>query len=610
MNKINLKALGEEDFLSYKFNIPYYQRGYRWTPKQVNDLLNDIYEFQRKDEKASGEFYCLQPIVVLKNTKNSEYWDVIDGQQRLTTLFIILTYLKEVREMMYSSSPLYYIQYETREKDGVSSRLFLQSLNSIGQADRTNPDFFHMSQAYLTVKGWFEKNKINKGKFLDVLLDINFKSGIDIANNIRIIWYEVGQEEIENEEDGVIEIFNRLNKGKIPLTNAELVKALFFITAKDGDDKKRLQLEMGNEWDSMESVLQNKNFWYFITKETFRGSNHIEFIFNLVADKYVHLTNLEQYKNDKLFTFLVFNELISNQLISEKEMGSILNIKEFLWYEVKSCFRLLQDFYHDDEYYHLIGFLVHSSDKSSIAEILKLSQDKTKDEFKKDLKKKVEPFVSEDIDELNYEQNYLQIKDLLLLYNVLISQNSRYIRFPFDLYVDGEWTLEHIHAQNTADLNESQKRKLLEDQLLYFKNKDVQTLKEIQDLLNGDSINQEVFQMMQNKIFSQYSDNFSVHSLQNMALLNKIDNSVLNNNIFPIKCNYIKKLDEKGSFIPIGTKNVFMKYYSKNVEQNVSWDMSDQLAYLEDMKRIFKEFTKQKEKTKHHENEFLETNIG
>ena len=74
------------------------------------------------------------------------------------------------------------------------------------------------------------------------------------------------------------------------------------------------------------------------------------------------------------------------------------------------------------------------------------------------------------------------------------------------------------------------------------------------------------------------------------ALLSKDDNSALNNNIFPIKRDKIKELDEKGSFIPICTKNVFLKYYSKNVEQNVKWDKDDRLAYLEEIKETLKNY--------------------
>ena len=103
-NKINLYTVSE--ILGKNFFIPSYQRGYRWEEQQVTDLLNDIYSFAIKKNKSDKEFYCLQPIVVRKCSENiinlnelispldnNIWYEVIDGQQRLTTIRILLTYL-------------------------------------------------------------------------------------------------------------------------------------------------------------------------------------------------------------------------------------------------------------------------------------------------------------------------------------------------------------------------------------------------------------------------------------------------------------------------------------------------------------------------------------
>ena len=53
-----------------RFFIPSYQRGYRWTPRQVEDILNDIADFQREsDQHGKDAFYCLQPVVVRKRSE-------------------------------------------------------------------------------------------------------------------------------------------------------------------------------------------------------------------------------------------------------------------------------------------------------------------------------------------------------------------------------------------------------------------------------------------------------------------------------------------------------------------------------------------------------------
>ena len=83
------------------FYVPSYQRGYRWEKKQVEDLLNDIKDFIDKRSAnlvKENEFYCLQPVVVYKT---SDYnYDVIDGQQRLTTLYLILQALKNGNDIL------------------------------------------------------------------------------------------------------------------------------------------------------------------------------------------------------------------------------------------------------------------------------------------------------------------------------------------------------------------------------------------------------------------------------------------------------------------------------------------------------------------------------
>ena len=65
--------------ISGSFYIPSYQRGYRWSETEVVRLLDDIYQNGKKN-------YCLQPVVV---RKKEDQYELIDGQQRLTTLYLI-----------------------------------------------------------------------------------------------------------------------------------------------------------------------------------------------------------------------------------------------------------------------------------------------------------------------------------------------------------------------------------------------------------------------------------------------------------------------------------------------------------------------------------------
>lgn len=191
--------------LGMQFYVPNYQRGYRWKESQVQQLLNDIKEFdyEKNNEK---KFYCLQPLVVTEDKENG--WVVIDGQQRLTTLFIILTCIEK---MLYKEkAQLYQMNYQNKPQmhDWLEE---LGDVNNDVQINSDDIDAYHITNAYLTVKAWLEEANDLKA----IGAEIREK----IRTYTRFIWYEV-KGDIKPEI-----IFTNINMGKIKLTNAELIKA-------------------------------------------------------------------------------------------------------------------------------------------------------------------------------------------------------------------------------------------------------------------------------------------------------------------------------------------------------------------------------------------------
>jgi len=585
-----VKSIGEFLTGNHHFIIPSYQRGYRWEKRQIIDLLNDISEFQdeinKKKGDKTGEFYCLQPIIVL-NRGNNE-WEVIDGQQRLTTIYILLSSIKNALEIMGLPTSLFSIKYDTREKDGCNSKLFLENIASVTSIDRTNIDFYRMSDSFLIIKNWLADNKINKGDLCNTLVKTDFSDGFDRANNIRFIWYEL---EPDGDEPNIE--FTKYNQGKIDLTNSELIKAIFYISDPSLNEsrKEKYQLKIGYEWDDIENSLRIREFWKFLNPE---GSfaNHIEYIFQLIAEKYRNRVKIKFNKNiDKYWSFYVFNELISiNAKLDENTKFE--NVRDFLWDEVKTYHRTFSEWYVDNFYYHIVGFMLYIGYK--IETIKDWAEQDSKPLFKEKLIERISSHFGEvDLRNIGYESDYKKIKDILLLFNIVTTMNSEYNRFSFDNYSSGSWSLEHIHAQQSDKLhNDKQRRLLLCEQQQYFSKTENEILLKIEKLLEMADIDTVEFDAVQNEIFSMYSDSTIVDSIKNLALLKVSDNSCLNNNIFPIKRDMIKILDEKGSFIPICTKNVFMKYYSKGVEQNVQWDKQDMDLYLDEIKEVLKDYIK------------------
>ena len=562
--------------------IPAYQRGYRWTTElHVKVLLEDIDDFLSK-KRASDEFYCLQPIVVTpqKDCEGNRRWEVIDGQQRLTTLYLILKYLGKRK---------YEIIFDKREK----STIFLRDLSPT-TFEHSNPDFHFMSAAYDYISKWFEQKEeydINYGdRFTTVLMD-----------SVQVIWYEIQLTgtTFEEKETEKIDTFNRLNIGKIPLEDAELVRALLMSKITESSHRELLlrQAEFSNEWYEIEHFLQNKQVWRFLTKKIY--SNHIQLIFELMSGN----KNTLNYSTYKWFE----NEFVKCESPSNKA-------KE-LWNEAKTYISKLRYWYNNRCAYHYIGFLL-AANLVTLEELVSESN-KKKSEFKLFLHNKIAEFLNSiDLERLDYTNKYEDIKKVLLLFNVLTCNeqiDTPQNRFPFNLYNEinetKKWSLEHIHAQQSEDPLQRDDiiRKWIDDTLSSLKrvetiNKgkdpetdndvviDVKYLKE--ELLNiktENPIDNEEFNNLRVRIIEAFDSN-SKHWLDNMALLSRPDNSSLNNAIFPVKRDRIIELERQGHFIPPCTRNVFLKLYSRADNQPYFWSANDKEEYLAAIYDMFNSF--------------------
>lgn len=564
-NNISIKSISE--LLKCNFYIPFYQRGYRWTEQQVTDLLNDVWEFINKPNKKDEEWYCLQPVVVIKSddeTKNKnnligDWHDVIDGQQRLTTTFLIL---KNLERFVESEGRNFKIQYETRK----GSEEFLTEIKSKSEDDsKKNVDYFHIYNAHTTIKTWFQK-KANEGQ-----TSISSKFITPFLEKVKIIWYETTASDS-------IDIFTRLNSGKIPLTNAELIKALFLNSsnfAKADSEKLRLkQLEIASDWDRIEYALQDDSFWYFINKNENNLATRIEFIFNLMSD---------QSSNDKYSTFHFFNEKFKTK--SENEINDN-------WQEIKKYFQTLEEWYNDRELYHKVGYLITIGTK--IKDILKEKKEKSKTDFLNWIKQEIESkFKNVNLEEVEYNGAY--VREILLLHNIqtMLNNKNETNRFPFDRYKKEFWDVEHIHAIAT----EVKVKK--ENQVEWLKNNLIRTEShqdenkntQIEQIIHtGNAIDENEFDYIIDYILGK-EDN----SLQNICLLDKGTNRSYKNDSFKLKRKKIIEREMEGTFIPICTKNVFMKYYSTIVKDMEVWNENDRISYFKKIQEVISQYLPQTE---------------
>jgi uncharacterized protein with ParB-like and HNH nuclease domain len=548
-NILELKTINE--LQQFNFYIPSYQRGYRWSINEVKDLLNDISDFTPRVIEDSDEktWYCLQPIVV-KKKENGQY-EVIDGQQRLTTIYLILHY---INSRYVEPQKLFDLDYETRK----NSTLFLKNLKK-NQHDESNIDFFHISNAFQTICDWF-----NNPSF-----DINdFESKFKF--NAKVIWYE-------SSENDAIAIFTRINIGKIPLTNAELIKALFLNSSnfdKKKTDKIRLkQLEISSEWDNIEQSLRNNRFWYFLNGNNIT-TNRIEFIFDLMND--------EKDFTDNYSTFRFFNKKFvkKDQRIIEKN-----------WLEIKKYFQRFQEWFEERDLYHKIGYLI-TIDAVTISDLYNKSTNLTKTEFRTLLDEEIKNVLKNvTLEGLQYGDK--QVKKVLLLYNILTMLNNENDNayFPFDLYKNDKWDIEHITS--ITDTIPNQRQEWLNDAKIFI---DIsaevgQQLKTRADNCNCD--NDTEFEVLFKDIvkhFNFYLKDEDINDISNLTLLDSETNRGYKNAVFPLKRKTIIDREKKGTFIPICTKNVFLKYFSSYPPKISFWTQDDRENYYKDLEEILENY--------------------
>ena len=542
-----------------EFFVPSYQRGYRWEEFEVKHLLEDIY--QNGNESQSGNRnYCLQPIVIKK--RNDSSYELIDGQQRLTTLYLIYKYMRNVNS--FYSDPTFSLTYETRER----SEEFLRDIDFERREECI--DFWYICKAYETIEEWFSAD-------LQIRVTNIFKY---LKENVRVIWYEVG------ESEDAITLFTRLNIGKIPLTSSELTKAMFLCRDSNGQIDKRLQNVISLQWDNIERELHEPSLWYFLTNEK-EGSYQTKI--DLVLDLMSHKDNRI---HEKYYTFYYFDKLRKTESI------------ESIWLKVQSSFLILKDWFNDHTLYHKIGYLI-ASKTNTIEQIFDHSKNKTKSEFRELLDDWIKQSIDFDTpyNELSYEssQDYSQITRLLLLFNVesVRKNGERTQWFPFDKYkITGDneetWSLEHIHAQQSEGMTKQEAwkewlRLHLSSINAVCKDNDV-LIERIETAINAPALQRSEFEILQAEVIDLLSENGStsyMHSVSNLALLNTRTNTALSNSTFDVKRNVIIDRDKNGQFIPFCTKMVFLKYYTPSDSNQLHfWGQADRKAYIEAINHV------------------------
>ena len=554
------------DLLTERFVVAEYQRGYKWTADEVCQLLDDVQNF---DPARDGAFYCLQPLVISRSAPSDE-WELIDGQQRVTTIYLILSFLGHAT---------YGIRYLTRP----GSEFFLEQMRQPSFAsgldsetyfeehgDQDNIDNFHFFAAHEAIAHWFDRLTGQQGDPRAVFLN-------KILHQVQVIWYEADDPDHKR-------IFLNLNSGKIALTSAERIKALFLATRLYRGTIEEIwtkRLELSQEWDRIEYALRDEPFWLFLQDDVGwkDDGTRIDFLFGL-------LPGLPSGEPGSSTAYDHYAQL---------DRESPLDVAAE-WKKLKACFLTLREWFADRELYHNVGFLIarQGSVRGLYAEAGRMSRSDFKTHVSGRIKTRLKGCqlkslaYSEDDRAINNS-----ITDVLLLFNLRALKNES-ARFAFDRYKREAWSLEHVHARKSkaqAPAEEwAQRVGWIRPQLAASADaqrlgRDLARSLEPGQAQETQEADRAELARRIDELLPEQSEK-QVDRFGNLALISGDLNSALGNRPFSEKREIVIQWDKAGKFIPLATRNVFLKYYGGDIEWMNNWTLTDRASYLTEVQDI------------------------
>ncbi|MFC3198250.1 DUF262 domain-containing protein [Parapedobacter deserti] len=268
-NKIETQKVSiQQLFKNYWFKVPEYQRSYVWQQDNVLELIEDI--FYAAEHNPYSEYFLGSLVLQRRevNDLNSEgisyyEYDLLDGQQRLTTILLILAVVRDLTGSngLAKVCTAYIYQQEDefqqiperlrmvyKIRDNVESFIQKHIKSSGGTSltadleiaqDTKNISISNMAKAILCIQDYFRKvQQTELEKFAKHLF-----------NNVIVIY--VASEELED----AFRLFTILNNRGVPLTNADILKSLNL-----GEVAESLSTKIAQDWEELESSMGSEDF--------------------------------------------------------------------------------------------------------------------------------------------------------------------------------------------------------------------------------------------------------------------------------------------------------------------------------------------------------------
>ena len=629
------------------FWIPKYQRGYRWSEEEIEKLIGDILEFDKINAKidiskgGSATCYLMQNLIVSKksidiNGNYGDVFEVIDGQQRLTTVYLILSCIYKQYNQNTDLFKIYYEKYNNQSIDNI-----INNTNNVPKNDLyVSVDSYYLNKAKEIIENRIKNNDLEDNTKIKKLFE----------EKIQFIFYEVSSKEKES--------FTNVNMRKIPLESGDLIKGSLLKRNEIKTEHNNIVItNIANKWNKIEEELNNEELFRFYW-DADKKYSRIETIFDVYATMLNENPNNQNQEltSSKTATYDAINNKI-DELKKEKGL-------DVIWNEITKYYSYIKDWYNDRMLYHYIGYLLLISDdvKNKIIEIVKKIdecnnkneiENRIKEEIIKVLKKcKIKNAINKSdnsfIEDLTYEKHGSQIEKILILFNILIVlKDLDNEKFSFNRFTKDNYDIEHIHPQTdslsakndkiewiinfTETLNDNiegmiKSKHNNKNNIIYKLAKSIE--EELNTEANKNKSPKEKHKIIENRVKDKYEEssfkknvdknisdlldtfangNFDKHHIGNLVLLNESINRGYHNAIYPEKLRYIQEYDMTTKFIPIGTKNAMFKYYSDNKgkSETLKWTEADFNCYQKKIVEVMDDFTKNFKSSKEKSIEFL-----
>lgn len=568
------------------YKVPEYQRGYKWSTKQINQLLQDISSFELQND--DDHFYCLQNITLYPSADNADILHIVDGQQRLTTIYLLFCYLDlqdSVRDkfsyaVRKSSDCFLQMLHQNQSEfidDIISSEDFEGFCEKLDE-DFDHQDIFYMYSAIKCFHNYFSDNINHKEVFKNKFI-----------NHVKLIVNEIHSGIKEQE------LFMNLNTGKVPLDGADLVRAIIitkvakeqmeYFDSNSVKDIVRInekrtkigwELDQLNQWWSQPKVRDY--FAPFLKVEidpletiAFNQEiNPINFLYRLWAETKIEpkqKIKLEQFERYKIKAFQLYNEIL---LIH----------------------RTLQDWFQHRETYHYLGFLASNERNFRFSKYYNLwnldGQNRKnflkslKDEMQKVIFGKDEKYLLIeqiiDFDSENKTDWYTmdELEKMLVLLDVIQISKNKELPFLSPLHFKkNKEDKEHIYPctpKNIKELDESADGYKSIVEYLRKTNLDEKLFPYTEEIWKSfaEAEKQKILLELENKIHGLTP----INSIGNLVLLHLSINRGFGNDYYSDKRASVVFNMHEGEYVRQHTLNVFVKG-RRNASDLNNWTFTD-----------------------------------